>query len=85
MTDIYSTLQKDMGSVMNYLAELEKNRAKNEEGGSNMIYHSLDGLSALLNGFEREQNLTGHTLLNMREVIKAMARCTKASTGTQVD
>lgn len=42
-------------------------------------------MSLLLNSMEAEQRTTNTSLSSMRELIKAMTKCTKVTTGTQVD
>jgi len=42
-------------------------------------------MSLLLNNMENEQKSANSSLTNMRELIKAMTKCTKVTTGTQVD
>jgi hypothetical protein len=85
MRDIYKLLQGDMNKVSSYLTKLEKDRAVMEEEGSNDIFGSLKTLSLLMGNMENEQRLAGASLTNMRELIKSMAKCSKATTATQVD
>ena len=85
MRDIYKLLQGDMNKVSSYLTKLEKDRAVVEEEGSNDIFGSLKTLSLLMGNMENEQRLAGASLTNMRELIKSMAKCSKATTATQVD
>jgi len=85
MRDIYKVLQGDMAKVSTYLTRLEERRAASDEEGSEEIYSSLKTLSLLLNNMETEQRSTNTSLSSMRELIKAMTKCTKVSTSTQVD
>lgn len=45
----------------------------------------MHNLSAVLSSIDSEQREAGKTLSTMREVIKAMNKCSKISTGTQVE
>ena len=85
MRQIYDILQSDMKQITGYLTRLEERKAAEDEEGSNQIYGALKSMSRLFGGMENEQRTTRDTLLNMREVIKAMTKAAKATTGTQVD
>lgn len=74
-----------MAKVTNYLTKLETDRVALNEEGSNHIFSSLKTLSVLMGNMETQQRSTGASLTNMRELIKAMTKCSKVSTGTQVD
>ena len=85
MRDIYKLLQGDMQKVSSYLTKLEARKAQEDEEGSDQINASVKTLALLLGSMENEQRAAGHSLANMRELIKSMTKCSKVATGTQVD
>lgn len=85
MREIYKLLQGDMGKITTYLTKLEQDRVTAQEQGSNEMFASLKTLSLLINNLDAEQRNAHDTLTNMRELIKAMTKCSKVTTATQVD
>ena len=85
MSEIYGILQGDMKKIFKYLANVEAIKEKQTQEESAKIYSTLENFNTLLNSMETQQKDTSRTLGTMREMIKAMARSTKTTTGTQVD
>lgn len=85
MSDIYQILQNNMEKVLKYLMTVEEKKNKEIKADTDNVYESLESLKKVLNGLEMEKKEAGSTLNTMRQLIKAMTRSTKSTTGTQVD
>lgn len=74
-------MNRDLKKILDYLVNVEKSQ---DSETSSAIFIGLERLAASIKMLEDETDITSNTLSTMNELIKAMAKNTKADSCTQV-